>query len=74
MIEILNTANNGFLYRLDGNWHRTNGPARVWSNGDGDWYLNNRAHRYYGPQSHNTDWWIHGERVKWLYESKKNIV
>jgi hypothetical protein len=67
MIEIRNTANNGFVYLLNGNWHRSNGPARVWANGDWGWYLNDRQHRYYGPQANN-EWWIHGECIKYGFE------
>jgi hypothetical protein len=51
-------------YRKDKKLHRTDGPARMYSNGS-IWWLNGKLHRYYG--SHRTDfdiWIIHNVRVK----------
>ena len=44
--------------------HRVNGPAVAWEDNDWDWALFGRWHRYYGPQSQDQDWWIHGRLVK----------
>lgn len=53
-------------YRLDGNLHRVNGPARIWkANGAWSWWQRGRYNRYYGPQNaSNGTWWINGVRVK----------
>lgn len=45
--------------------HKSNGPARIWHDGDWAWYLNGKDHRYYGPTcSFLTDWEIHGVKIK----------
>ena len=33
----------------DGRLHRTDGPARIWPNGDQEWFQNGRLHRTDGP-------------------------
>lgn len=46
--------------------HRVNGPAVIWSDGTGYWWLNGDWHRYYGPRTKNAtaEWWINGRHVK----------
>lgn len=47
-------------YTLNGEPHRTNGPAIA-----GEfWYLFGKIHRYYGPRERNGDWWIHDVYIK----------
>ena len=48
--------------------HRANGPARIWNEGDFEWYLFGNIHRYYGPPTcfagtteFYPHWAIHGE-------------
>lgn len=52
------------IYDLNGDWHRSNGPAYVWASGFGEWMLFDKEHRYYGPQRKDGDWYIHGNRIK----------
>lgn len=37
------------FYNEAGNYHRVNGPAMEWRNGDYSWFYNGEVHRYYGP-------------------------
>ena len=36
-------------YNLEGNYHRENGPAIEWADGDKYWYMNGKLHREDGP-------------------------
>ena len=36
-------------WKLNGKYHRIDGPAIEWSNGDKSWYLYNKLHRLDGP-------------------------
>lgn len=46
-------------------WHRTDGPAKIWWDGECSWYLFGKLHRYYGePNTISSLWWLHGKRVK----------
>jgi hypothetical protein len=52
-------------YRLTGGeYHRTDGPASIWSDGVCGWYLFGKYHRYYGPQDVDDSWWLHGTQLK----------
>lgn len=51
-------------YYKDDIIHRSNGPARIWNDGVGGWYINGEYHRYYGPQDIDGSWWLHGIRIK----------
>jgi hypothetical protein len=49
---------------INGNLHKSNGPARIWLDGDWAWYLDGKDHRYYGPScSFLDDWEIHGVKI-----------
>ena len=52
-------------YYLDGQLHRTDGPAIEWANGDKLWYLNGQPHRTDGPAVECADgyksWYVQGE-------------
>jgi hypothetical protein len=52
-----------FEYRKDGKLHRVNGPA-WYDKGSWAWFLNDKWHRYYGPQDNDSEWWVHGIMVK----------
>ena len=44
----------------NGNYHREDGPAVEWGNGDKSWWLNDLRHREDGPAIDNGDdykWW-----------------
>lgn len=51
-------------YRVDGELHRSNGPAIFWSTNSWNWYANGLWHRYYGITSSGGLWYIHGVFVK----------
>lgn len=61
-------------YRLDGELHRRDGPAIIWSNGREEWYQYGRLHRDNGPAitwSNGTqEWWINDR----LYRINEHIV
>jgi hypothetical protein len=50
---------------LDGQKHRTDGPAVIWANGTQAWYLNGQRHRTAGPAVIHSDgtrcWWLNGQ-------------
>lgn len=49
-----------------GQYHREDGPAIEWANGDKIWYLNGQRHREDGPAVEEADgdksWWLNGKR------------
>jgi hypothetical protein len=46
-------------------WHREDGPAIEWANGDKTWWIHGEFHREDGPAIENANgyksWWIHGK-------------
>ena len=52
-------------YNLEGNYHRENGPAIEWVDGDKSWWTNGQLHRVDGPAVEWVDgskeWWINGD-------------
>ena len=50
---------------LNGKYHREDGPACEWSNGDKYWYKNGNYHREDGPaceySNGQKEWWIEDE-------------
>jgi hypothetical protein len=52
---------------LNGERHRTDGPAIEWSNGTKEWWLNGYLHRTDGPAieySNGTkEWWLNGKKL-----------
>jgi hypothetical protein len=53
-------------WQLDGQRHRTDGPAVIWANGTQAWWLNNQLHRTDGPAviwaSGTQFWWLNNQR------------
>jgi hypothetical protein len=51
---------------INGKYHRTDGPAVEWSNGDKVWYVNGKPHRTDGPAAERPngtkEWWANGQR------------
>jgi hypothetical protein len=47
-----------------GEYHRTDGPAIEWVDGDKEWYANGERHRLNGPaiefENGNKEWWLNG--------------
>ena len=48
-------------------YHREDGPAIEWADGDKHWYLNGKCHREDGPAYEGADgtkhWWINGKKL-----------
>ena len=53
-------------YNSSGEYHREDGPAVIYADGDQLWYINNKFHREDGPAvtwaNGNQYWWINGKR------------
>jgi hypothetical protein len=51
-----------FYYNSEGKYHRTDGPAIIWSNGGKSWCINDKRHRLDGPAVEFSDgykdWWL----------------
>jgi hypothetical protein len=65
-------------WRLNGRYHRLDGPAFEYSNGAKEYWVNNKLHRLDGPAVLNTDgaaneWWINGVRQSPEKEKLLNI-
>ena len=56
-----------FYSNSQGLWHRVHGPAVIWANGDGSWWLNDRLHREDGAaitySNGECEWWVDGQRL-----------
>jgi hypothetical protein len=49
----------------EGIYHREDGPACVYGDGDFTWYINGKRHRLDGPAvkwGNDMEWWIEGKR------------
>ena len=65
------------LWRLPcGRWHREDGPAIEWENGDNFWYLNGLFHRDDGPavewHDGRNEWYLNGKQLSfdtWLKQT-----
>jgi len=53
-------------YTLNGKFHRENGPALEYTDGEKHWYINGIPHREGGPAieyaSGSKEWYLHGVR------------
>lgn len=59
------TYDNKTAWFKHGQFHRLNGPALEYDNGDNVWYMNGKCHRLDGPAfnvSHTTAYWQNGQR------------
>lgn len=54
-------------WHCNGQLHRTDGPAIIWSSGATTWYFLGQKHRTDGPAHQYADggqeWWINGVRI-----------
>jgi hypothetical protein len=50
------------FYKLNGKYHREDGPACEWADGNKYWYLNGKRHREDGPAIE----WVDGEKEWYL--------
>jgi hypothetical protein len=52
-------------WRLNGKYHRIDGPAIEFEDGGKEWYLNGERHRVDGPAVEDVDghkeWWLNGD-------------
>jgi hypothetical protein len=59
------SANGTKEWYLNGQLHRTDGPAMEWADGDKEWWLNGQLHRTDGPAVGDTNgdkyWWLNGQ-------------
>jgi len=64
-VKVCNNKNK-FWY-LNGKFHREDGPAVEYANGDKWWYLNGKRHREDGPAiehaNGNKSWYLNGEQL-----------
>jgi hypothetical protein len=44
-------------------WHRADGPALIFENGNTFWFHHGTKHRYYGPFNKFEGWYIHGSHI-----------
>ena len=58
--------NGSKVWYLNGNLHRTDGPAMVYADGTKSWYINGVKHRTDGPAFESVygtkEWWVNGNR------------
>lgn len=54
-------------YKVEGVFHRLDGPARTWADGSEEWWVNDQLHRLDGPAILRTngaeEWWINGKEM-----------
>ena len=59
-------ADRSQRWYLNGQLHRTDGPAVIWTNGAQSWYLNGQRHREGGPAeiwaNGSQFWYLNGQR------------
>ena len=62
----------------NGDFHREDGPALTYANGDQEWWLNNELHRVDGPaviwENDEKEWWLFGKQydpLTWLIKVHK---
>ena len=64
-IEKIITENNCIEYKLNGNFHREDGPAVIWPDGTKEWWINGKRHKEDGPafiREDHKEWWINYKR------------
>ena len=63
-------SNGSKYWWLNGERHRTDGPAIEWYNGSKEWYLNGELHRTDGPAIEGSDgtkvWRLNDNEVTWF--------
>ena len=56
-------------HNKQGELHRDDGPAKIWSNGTQEWYQHGELHREDGPAREEPDgtqhWYWHGQEITW---------
>jgi hypothetical protein len=74
---IKHTTENGTeTWRLNGELHRVNGPARIWSDGVADWYRDGVLHRIDGPARDwdGDNWWYVRGNPIFTYEELQEVT
>ena len=65
--HMITLSNGTRKWYLNGQLHRTDGPAREYPDGTCAWYINGRLHRTTGPAVEYADgdceWYINGQQV-----------
>ena len=61
------SANGTKRWWLNGQLHRTDGPAEEWASGNKFWYLNGLSHRTDGPAAEYVSgtkyWYLNGQKL-----------
>jgi len=61
----IDSDGNKFWKNRKGQYHRKDGPATEYTNGDKEWYINGKLHRKDGPAAEYTngykEWYINGK-------------
>jgi hypothetical protein len=63
--ELFTNNNGDKIWKLNGRYHREDGPAIEWSNGKKFWCLNGKPHRENGPAFETVEtkgWALNGKR------------
>jgi len=65
------------------NFHRKDGPAIIWSDGDEEWFVNGKRHRLDGPaidwKNLPKEYWINGKKLNtkevkaWIKNNNINL-
>jgi hypothetical protein len=62
---VVKDKDNTIAYYLNGNIHRTDGPACEYANGNKEWFLNGEYHREDGPAveyaNDRKEWYLNGK-------------
>jgi hypothetical protein len=62
----INSFGDKYWRNENGELHRLDGPAIVWSGGSKFWYINGEYHRLDGPAIERVDgskeWWVEGKK------------
>ena len=65
-------------WRLNGKFHRTNGPAYEGATGSKAWFLNNKLHRIDGPAVEYADgtkeWYLNNKEIEPQILVKKGYI
>ena len=84
-LNVIGEYRRGKYNRLKGIFHRTDGPAILYSNGSYEWRRNGIRHRVDGPACmfggalEFKEWWLNGKYIsdydveKWLLENQIDL-
>jgi len=68
-IEFFTDPCKNTYWFMGDDYHREDGPAIIWNNGDTEWFSHGKHHRLDGPafefinEPFNNEWWISGKCI-----------